>query len=306
MSSPASLPLRDVGLALLVATIWGTNFVVISIALREMPPLLLAALRFMFAFIPAAFFLPRPACSLRVLATYGLLIGVGQFGVLYIAMDGFISPGIASVVVQVQVFFTIALSAAFRGERPSYPHIIGLLIAAAGIALIIANTGSADAHTAGVLLVLAAGFSWALANLVSSRVHSAQILPFVVWSSAFAVPPLLLLALIESEWKGVMEALDQASLQAWAAVLWQSVGNTLIGYGLWAWLLQRHPAALITPTALMVPVFGMLASAVMLSEAMPAWKLVAALLVVGGVACGMVEPAWQRWRSARPGPSRVP
>ncbi len=89
---------------------WGTNFVVIKVALAHLPPLLFAALRFTLAFLPAALFLKRPAVLWSHLATYGLLIGAGQFGILYIAMEHSISPGLASLVIQVQVFFTIGLA----------------------------------------------------------------------------------------------------------------------------------------------------------------------------------------------------
>src|SRR5690606_25945372 len=104
------LPLRHLLLALAVVAVWGTNFVVIKVALGELPPLTFALLRFTLALLPAVFFLKRPAVPWSNLATYGVLIGVGQFGLLYIAMNGQISPGLASLVVQTQVFFTIGLS----------------------------------------------------------------------------------------------------------------------------------------------------------------------------------------------------
>ncbi|HSM23030.1 MAG TPA: EamA family transporter, partial [Rubrivivax sp.] len=104
------MPLRHALLALAVVAVWGTNFVVIKVALQEMPPLTVALLRFFFALLPAAFFIARPAVPWRLLAAYGVLIGVGQFGLLYIALGGWISPGLASLVVQTQVFFTIGLA----------------------------------------------------------------------------------------------------------------------------------------------------------------------------------------------------
>ena len=110
------LPLRHLLLALAVVAVWGTNFVVIKLALGHLPPLLFAALRFTLAALPAVFLLPRPAVSWGNLAAYGLLIGVGQFGVMFVAMNGHISPGLASLVVQVQVFFTIGLAMALSGE----------------------------------------------------------------------------------------------------------------------------------------------------------------------------------------------
>ena len=137
---PAALPLRHFLLALAVVAVWGTNFVVIKLALGHLPPLLFAALRFTLALFPALFFLPRPTVGWRNLALYGVLIGVGQFGLLYLAIHGHISPGIASLVVQTQVFFTIGLSMRMSGERVQLFQWAALALATAGIANIAMHT----------------------------------------------------------------------------------------------------------------------------------------------------------------------
>src|SRR5438128_2520747 len=126
---PAQLRLRHFLLALAVVAVWGTNFVVIKFALGHFPPLLFASLRFGVAFIPAALFLPRPAVSWRNLSLYGLLIGVGQFGILYLAMRGRISPGLASLVIQTQVFFTIGIAMWLTHERVHGFQWLSLLLA---------------------------------------------------------------------------------------------------------------------------------------------------------------------------------
>jgi O-acetylserine/cysteine efflux transporter len=90
----------------------------------------------------------------------------------------------------------------------------------------------------------------------------------------------------------------QADARTWAAVLWQTVGNTMFGYAAWGWLLSRHPAALVTPMALLVPLFGMGASALLLGEPLPPWKIGAALLVMSGLVLGLLYPRWQRRRAA--------
>src|SRR5882757_7012056 len=128
------LPLPHLLLAVAVAAVWGSNFVVIKIALTHLPPLLFATLRFTLAFLPAAFFLKRPNVPWSHLAAYGVLIGAGQFGLLYIAMEHSISPGLASLVVQTQVFFTIGLSMWFAAERVRPFQWFALALAAAGLA----------------------------------------------------------------------------------------------------------------------------------------------------------------------------
>lgn len=284
-----SLPWRHALLALAVVAVWGSNFVVIRIGLDHLPPLLFAALRFTFALIPACFFIKRPNVPWKDLAAYGVLIGAGQFGLLYIAMTSHISPGLASLVVQSQAFFTIALAMGLSGEKVRPFQIAALALAAAGIALILFRTDG-SATPLGIALVLLAGLSWAGGNIVSRRSSGVNMLGYVVWASLFSVPPLLAMSLIFEGWPAIKHGLVAADLATWAAVAWQSVGNTLFGYAVWGWLLSRHPAATIAPMSLLVPVFGMAASAVFLHEALPAWKLAAAGLVMAGLAVNVLWP----------------
>lgn len=298
----ASLPLTHLLLALLVVAVWGTNFVVIYEGLRHFPPFAFAAMRFALAAFPALLVFRRPPAPLRYLAGYGLFIGVGQFGLLYLAVGGHIAPGLASLVVQAQVLFTIALSMMLSKEILKVRQAVALMLCIAGLALI-ALKANGDASLLGLALVLAAALSWSFGNMVSKSAGSVPMLPFVVWSSLFAAPPLALLSVFLEGPTALIDAAAGASLTAWATVAWQSVGNTLFGYAAWSWLLSRHPAALISPTALLVPVFGMSASSFFLGEPMPAWKLIAAALVIGGLAVNLVDPRRSRIL-ARFSPSR--
>lgn len=290
-------------LALAVVAVWGTNFVVIKIALGDFPPFLFAALRFACSALPWLLFIKRPPVRWQWLAWFGVLLGAGQFGLLFYAMRADISPGLASLVVQMQVFFTIGLSMLLFRERVSLLPLAGMVLAIGGL-LVIAAHIDASVTVIGVVAVLAAGFFWACANMVvkqAAREASAKIdmLGFMVWSSVFAVPPLLLLSLafegIDADWR----AIQHAHLAAWAAVLWQALGNTLFGFAAWNWLLTRYPAATISPYALLVPLFGMGASTLLLGEALPLWKIGAALLVLGGLSIITANPLLSKWRTAR-------
>lgn len=292
MQTPLSL--RHFLLALAVVSVWGTNFVVIKLALGQLPPLLFASLRFSLALIPAMFFLPRPAVRWQNLALYGVLIGVGQFGLLYVAMNGYISPGIASLVIQIQAFFTIGLSMRLTGERVRSFQWFALLLAAGGIAIIVLHTDGTTT-VPGLVMILLAALSWAGGNMAAKHGAPANMLAYVVWSSAFAIPPLFALSLAIEGWDAAVAGVAQANLVTWAAVAWQSWANTLFGYAAWGWLLARNPAATIAPMSLLVPVFGMGASALFLAEPLPAWKLTAAALVMAGLALNLL---WPRLRAA--------
>ena len=284
-----ALPLRHFLLALAVVAVWGTNFVVIKLALGALPPLLFAALRFGLVLLPGLFFFARPKVPLGNLALYGLLIGVGQFGLLYVAMNGHISPGLASLVIQVQVFFTIGLSMRIAGERVRMFQWFALLLASAGIVIIMLHTDGSTTPL-GLFIVLLAALAWASGNIAAKQGAPANMLAYVVWSSAFAVPPLIALSLAFEGWGAVSAALRAADAAIWASVAWQAWGNSLFGYAAWGWLLARHPAATITPMALLVPVFGMGGAALMLDEALPPWKLAATALVMTGLALNLLWP----------------
>ena len=275
------MPFRHLALALVVVVVWGTNFVVIKAALAHFSPLWLAAMRFTLAALPFAFF-AWPKAPWRSVAAYGLLLGVGQFALLFIALRSSISPGLASLIVQSQVFFTLGLAWLLRGQALKRLQILALSIAVAGV-LYIAIQLNAAATPLGMGLSLAAGFFWGCANIVNQRVGKVDMLSFVVWSSVFAAPVLLALAWAVEGSDALLAGARQAGWGGWTAVVWQAVGNTLFGYGVWGWLLTRHAAGNVVPMALLVPLVGFSCSAWYFNEPLPAWKLQGAALVMAGL-----------------------
>ncbi|MBU3619671.1 EamA family transporter [Polynucleobacter sp. JS-Fieb-80-E5] len=281
-------------LALAIVAVWGTNFVVIKLSLAAFPPFLFAALRYTFAFLPLVFFVPRPKTSWVNLCIYGLAVGVGQFGVLYFAIDGRISPGLASLVIQTQVFFTIGFAMFFAKERLRTYQMLAVLVAMTGLGIIALHTDVTTTFL-GLALVVFTGFSWGVANTVSRRAGSINMLAYVVWASAFAIPPLFAISfLFEGGWGHMSTSLTSAPVGAWAGVLWQSWGNTIFGYSAWAWLLSKHPAAVVAPAPLLVPIFGMGAAAYFLGEPLPLWKILAAGLVIVGLIINLFWPNIER------------
>jgi len=269
-------------LAFLVAFIWGTNFVFIKFGLDELPPFLFATIRFALVAIPLVFILKKPNVSWRLIIAYGVLIGFGQFGLLFYAMKSDISPGLASLVLQMQVFFSIIFSIFIFKEIVSSLQWLALLISFLGISLIAINVGG-QSTLFGLALVLSAAISWALANMVVKQAGEVDIIAFLAYSSLFAVPILAAFSLYFEGWDLIETSLQSASMTSVYVVVWQTIGNTLIGYGLWNFLLSRYSASVVTPWALLVPVSGMFASYLILNEAMPLWKIFAAILVISGL-----------------------
>lgn len=245
---PVALPPAHLLLLLVVVAIWGTTFVVIHEGLRHFPPLLFAALRFLLCAFPAILLLPRPKAPWRFVLGYGLLMGAGQFGLLYIAMTHYIAPGLASLVIQLQVPFTIALSAVLLGEGFRLRQLATLALCALGLIAVATGSGG-SASLGGLMLVLASAASWACANILVKRVGTVRMVDFIVWASLAAVPPLLLLSVAFEGTDAIVVSLRSAPIAAWTTVLWQSAANTLFGFAAWSWLLSRYPAASVTPAA---------------------------------------------------------
>ena len=270
-------------LALAVVIVWSTNFVVIKHALTEIPPLLFATLRFVMCALPWIFILPRPAVPLQKVALLGVLQGSGQFGLLFFALRSDISAGLAPVVIQSQVFFTILGAAFFLHEPVKRLQVIALVVSAVAFGIIAVQGtkhASENLTLVGLTMTLGAGLCWAASNLLARTVGRINVLHLLVWSSIFAVPPLLVLSLWVDGAQADLYAIQHAGLGAWSAVAWQSFGNTLFGFGVWNWLLARYPAGSVTPFALLVPVLGMSTSAIVTGEAFPPWKVAAGSLLI--------------------------
>jgi O-acetylserine/cysteine efflux transporter len=296
---------RDAALGLLIVFFWGTNFVVVRWGLGMLPPLLMAAIRFALVLFPAILFLKKPNISWGSLALYGISVGTGQFGLLYIAMNGFISPGMASLVMQMQVFFTIAVAAQRNGEKPRMHQLLGLVPAIAGVVLILMHNGE-DITPAGLALVLGGAMCWAISNQTTreaARAAAARGTPlnplaYVVWASLFAMPGLLAASFLLEGPARDFQAVLASSWTIWPTLMWQSAANTLFGYTMWAFLLSRYPAGTVAPMSLLVPVFGIGASALVLREPLPGWKLIACLLIMAGLAFNLL---WQPAKAALAG-----
>lgn len=284
----SSLPLGHFVIALFVAAIWGSNFVVIHQGLAEFPPLTFAALRFFFASVPLLLFVRWPRAPFSAVAGYGLLIGLGQFGLMLYAMNGHISPGMAAVLIQSQALFSVILAVIVAGEKVFWPTLVGLGLCGAGVVVIILHI-DAETDVLGILLVLGAALSWGAANVLARSIGQINAIALVVWSNIFAVVPLVAAALAFEGIEKATDAITSASAAAWGTVFWQSFANALLGYGAWNWLLGRHPASRIAPLGLMVPIFGLATSAWYLGEPMPAWKYLAATFIMSGLAVNLLR-----------------
>ncbi len=285
---------KDFVLALLVVTIWGANFTVIKLGLGGVPPLLLAALRFVFAVLPAIFFVRRPAVKARYWITYGLAVGVGQFGCLFYALHMGMPAGVASVVLQSQAFFTLGFATLFLHESVSGAQIAGLGIGAMGLYLVGHNTSGANVFAippAALLLVLAGAAFWGISNIIVRKATASaaaegcrlDVLSLVVWSSLVPPVPLFLLALLLDTPETVNRTITSLNGVSMFSVLYLAFGATLLGYGLWSNLLSRHPANVVAPLSLLIPVTGLLTARIVLGEQLSMLQWTGCFTVICGL-----------------------
>ncbi|MCU4651724.1 EamA family transporter [Roseibacterium sp. SDUM158016] len=275
---------------LLVVLAWGSNFTAMRFALDELPPLLFVGLRFAIL-LPLIAFFPKPAGWGAILAI-GLLINTGQFAFLFSAMKADVSAGLASLIIQSQAPMTIVLAALLFGERVRPVQAAGIALACAGLAFF-GISGGGNVTGLGLSLVLCGALSWACGNLVLRRLPGVDMTALFIWASL--VPPLPMLGfsvLIE----GPAPFADIAALtaQGWIAVVYVALLSTVLGYSIWGTLLARHPAAAITPFALLIPVVGLSVAALVLGETVSRGEAAAAVVVLAGLALAVLGPRFAR------------
>lgn len=289
------MPRRSSLLLVLVAFIWGVNFVAIHVGLDHFPPLLFSALRFTLVAIPAVFFVARPKVAWKYVVAVGFMLGVVKFGLVFIALDIGMPAGLASLVIQVQVLFTIFIAAVVLKERPRREQLIGAAIAFTGL-LAIGVERAASAPILPFALFIAAALAWGVSNVLTRMAQAPDGLALLVWASLVPPLPLLALSLAFEGPAEVGDALTGIDPAGTAALLFVVGPSTLLGFGIWLTMLKRHSAASVTPFALLVPVFGMASAALALGERPSAVELIGGAIVLAGVAVSM-RPTRTRTRA---------
>ncbi|HET7820567.1 MAG TPA: EamA family transporter [Ornithinibacter sp.] len=309
------MPPRHIALAVLVAVIWGANFVVIDLGLGDMPPTLFVALRFVVVLVPAIALVPRPLVPWRDVLLVGVFMSLGQFALLYTALAVGMPAGLASLVLQAQVGLTVVIAALALQERPSRPQVVGVLVGAVGLG-VVAVGRAVTTPALGLVLVVAAATSWAVGNVVARRASGRRRatapaagdrphggfgagLSMTVWSALVVPLPLLALSLAIDGPDAVSFALTHLTGAAVLSTLYTAWLASLVGYGIWNTLLARHPAAAVVPYTMLVPVVGLTTAWLVQDEAPNVWEAAGGALLLLGVAVttGVLDPRRGRTRS---------
>ncbi|TQS89816.1 O-acetylserine/cysteine exporter [Limnobaculum zhutongyuii] len=279
---------KDGLLALLVVVVWGFNFVVIKMGLHNMPPLLLAGLRFMLVAFPALLFVARPQIPFRLLLGYGITISFGQFAFLFSAIKFGMPAGLASLVLQSQAFFTIIIAASVFSERLQAKQFAGIALAVVGVLVLVeASLNGQDVTMLGFMLTLAAAFCWASGNIFNKLImqHEARpaVMSLVVWSALIPIIPFLLASALLEGPELMLKSLIEIDTVTILSLVYLAFVATIIGYGIWGALLGRYETWRVAPLSLLVPVVGMTSSALFLGETLTLLQLLGVLLIMAGL-----------------------
>jgi O-acetylserine/cysteine efflux transporter len=283
----AFMPARSIALVVLVTAVWGVNFVVIHVGLDHFPPLLFNAMRFTLMALPAIFFVGMPRVPWKVVLGFGFLLGVVKFGLLFVSLDLGMPAGLSSLLLQLQVIFTIVFAGFVLRERPRREQIAGAAVAFAGLA-VIGIDRAASAPLLPFLLIVAAAAAWGVTNVMTRMAQPPDPLAMLVWASLVPPLPLLGMSLLfegPTEIGVALAGIDAAGLAALAFV---ALVSGLFGFAAWTTLLKRHTAASVTPFALLVPVFGIASAALLLGERPSLLELGGAVLICAGLAATLL------------------
>lgn len=276
------MPVPHIALAVLIAAIWGVNFVVIRLGLDAFPPLLFNGLRFVVASLPFLLFFRSPGVPWRWVIGVGVVLGVMKFSLLFLAMAWGMPAGLASVVMQAQALFSVVFAAVLLGERPRQMQWFGLAIAAAGL-VVIAGDMEGSVGLIAFLTLIAAAACWGVANIMTRHAAAPKPLAFMIWVSAVPPLPMFGLSWIFEGPDAMAAAFAGLELRGLLAVLYIGLLSTTACFAGWSLLLRQHTASLVAPFTLLVPVFGLLSAWAVLDEVPSTIKLGGAALILLGL-----------------------
>ncbi len=280
------MKLTDFLIALLITAIWGVNFSIIKLGLITADPLILAGIRFTLCVLPAVFFIKKPDTSWRYIIGYGLLFGIGLWGIVNLGIKAGVSAGIASLVLQFGAFFTMVLGAFLFHENLSKYQYIGIIIALLGLtSIIFISDGSVT--FIGLALVLCGAVVWGLVSIIIKKSDTKQVFSFLVWSSLFSPIPLFILSYLFNGPSGFTELAIHFNTTTLFSIFFQVYPNTLFAYWVWNSLLTKYPVSVVAPLSLLVPIFGMLGSVIIFNESIPSGKIIAMVFIISGLIIGL-------------------
>lgn len=286
------MKIQHVLTAVLVAAIWGVNFVVVKIGLNELPPFLYGAGRFVIALLPFVF-IRKPAVGWSVIIGIGLFLGVFKYALMFMGLHMGTSAGLASLISQSQVFFTIVLSMIIFRTRIQLNQALGMLVAFVGVSILAMNAETSSTLI-GSLLILGSGLAWGISNILFQKAGNVDMFALTIWTSLIPPIPMFLLAVSVDSPEGVYETVSALSVTGYSCLLFTACISTWVGVTLWGILTRTYDAARVAPYSLLIPVFGLLSSWIFLGEKFSYATISACSLVFVGLIVNQWTPELKR------------
>ena len=277
---------KHLSLAVLVTLVWGVNFPITKLGLRAIDPFVLTGIRFALAALPLVFFIKRPAVKFSYVVAYGIIFGLGMWGVINYGIQVGVSPGIASLIIQLSVFFTMGWGFLLFKEKIRGAQMIGAVLALIGLAGII-STQEGNHAVLGVMLIVLSAVAWSIGNVIIKKSGVKEIFSFMVWASLIPPIPLFLTAWLmhgSAAFEGLQASLD---LTAVLSILFQVYLATHFAYWGWNSLLKLYPMSTVAPLSLLIPVFGIASSMLILDERISTPNLISIGIIIAGLAVGL-------------------
>jgi O-acetylserine/cysteine efflux transporter len=275
-------------LTLIVVAIWGFNFVVMKMSVDVLPPLLAAALRFTFAAFPLMLFVRPPKVPALAVVGFGLAFGFALYSLINLALFIGMPAGLASVVLQVQAFFTIGIAMVVLGDRPKIAQIIGAGVAFFGIG-IIAFERLEGAALLPIGLTLLAALAWGTANVIAKRFSNAKPISLAVWGAACAAIPLYGMSFVFEGVAPLIAFVRAPDLWTIGMIGFLAYPATLFGLAVWNNMLQKYPASIVAPFSLLVPITGLLSGWLILGEQVTTFEIIGGGFVVAGLGVSILR-----------------
>jgi O-acetylserine/cysteine efflux transporter len=269
--------------AIMVAIVWGLNFVAMKMAFVEIPPFLFLVLRLVVTVVPLIFFFPKPKVSMSLLLWMSLVQWILHFGFLFSGMYLGLSGGITALIMQCQIIFTLIMTFIYFGNKPSLLQMFGLAVSFSGLILLTTH-GDCSANIPGILLIVCAALAVSVSNILFRAVpKDTNMSAMTVWSSAFAVPQALVVAYVMEGGEVAYVSLINISMPSVMAILYTVFVSTMIGIVTWSKLMSQADPVKILPFSLLVPVVALSAGYVILDEPVTLFDVIACAIIISGL-----------------------
>ncbi|MCD4483867.1 EamA family transporter [Chromobacterium vaccinii] len=290
-------------LAILVTLVWGVNFPISKIGLKTIDPIVLTGIRFSLAAFPLVFFVKRPNVSFSYLATYGVIFGVAMWALINIGIEIGVPPGVASLVIQLSAFFTMAWGALIFKEKIRAGQVAGVILAFVGLTgILLTRNGSHEFW--GVILVVLSAVSWSVGNVVIKKSGVKEIFSFTVWASLFPPIPLFLIAYAQHGSAVYLSLVEKVAPEAIFSLVFQVYLATHFSYWGWNSLLRKYPISTVAPLSLLIPVFGIVSSVLIIGERVSSPEAISMLIIISGLFVGLIKKGVRPFMQAEVAPTK--